>query len=248
MEQRILTIGILLALLLFAYACSEEQRDDVREAEKAYASLLYALHTEDQVAADAAAVLLDHRLSEVRQQHFYPLREAEMDKLLYLFGHAEADFIRARENIDVGDFTAARLDVDQATQAILAANPLSISELYLANTYDFLASWLEVNEILQDPDLCGLDATALRRSFRELRNSWQNVRHLDLSPVMYPETDIDPQAFTEVRDGLADGLAKFLPLLKNEEAVGGLNVAAEQIDERVWALVLLFAEESVGAI
>ncbi|MEM9261912.1 MAG: hypothetical protein AAGA62_19880, partial [Bacteroidota bacterium] len=88
MGHRLINLVIVLLLLPFTHNCSQEQRDHGREAEKAYASLLYALHTDDQGGAVAAADLLDQRLDELRTQRFFPLQEERKDNLLYLFSHA----------------------------------------------------------------------------------------------------------------------------------------------------------------
>ncbi|MEM9259556.1 MAG: hypothetical protein AAGA62_07900, partial [Bacteroidota bacterium] len=106
--------------------------------------------------------------------------------------------------------------------------------------------WQEAYQVIQDPTRCGLDAAAQRRLFRELRNNWQQVRYVDISPVMYSEADVDPAAFLAYRTALTVALAKFLPLLKKEEIVGDLSVAVEQVDKRVWGLVLLFGEGEIG--
>ncbi|MEM1358258.1 MAG: hypothetical protein AAGF89_08675 [Bacteroidota bacterium] len=248
MGHRLLNLVIILLLLPFTHNCSQEQRDHGREAEKAYANLLYALHTDDQAGAVAAVELLDRRLDELRTQRFFPLQEERKDNLLYLFSHADQDYARARKNIKAGNLEFARYDLEEAVSAVLATNLISIRESYLGTIHDFLVSWQEAYQVIQDPTRCGLDATAQRRLFRELRNNWQQIRYVDISPVLYTETDIDHAAFLTKRTALTAALAKFLPLLKKEEIVGDLSVAVEQVDERVWGLVLLFGEPEFGVL
>lgn len=248
MRHRLLNVVIVLLLLPFSHNCSQEQRNHGREAEKAYASLLYALHTDDQAGAEAAVDLLDQRLDELRKQRFFPLQEARKDNLLYLFSHADRDYARARKNIKAGNLEFAGYDLEEAVSAVLATNLVPVRESYLGTIHDFLVSWQEAYQVIEDPTRCGLDAAAQRRLFRELRNNWQQIRQVDISPVMYLESDVDPLAFVEARDALGAGLGRFLPLLNKEEIVGDLSVAVKQVDERVWRLVLLFGEKKLGAL
>lgn len=229
------------------YTCTPEQRISGRQAEQAYVDLIYAIHTDEPVAAKAAARQLDNTLATLRSTWQRPYNEERLENIRYHLDQAAWVYAEARTSIEEANLELAGLQLDRATYELTAASPATMHELYIGAIYDFLITWIEVEHAVGEPDLCSLEWTGFSNYAKDVRITWRRVRSIKPHPRMYgPEAPIDNERFELAHASVEVALEKFEAILKTGDQCLAAN-KAEQVSTAIWELVLLFGSDTEGS-
>jgi len=228
------------------YTCTPEQRISGRQAEQAYVDLFYAIHTDQPVAAKAAARQLDNSLATLRSTWQRPYSEERLENIRYHLDQAAWVYAEARTSIEDTNLELAGVQLDRATYELTAASPATMHELYIGAIYDFLITWIEVKHAVGEPDLCSLEWAGFSNYAKDVRNTWRRVRSIKPHPRMYgPEAPIDGERFRLAHASVEVALEKFETILKTGDQCLAAD-KAEQVSTAIWELVLLFGSEAEG--
>ena len=235
----LLRIGVVFALAIMAYSCTEEELSRGQIAEAHFVDLLHALHQQDQVAARNAANDLSQDLSMFRVRWYRPLEDEEADNMYYHLAKAERAYNEARASLAGNDLELAAVQLDRAVYELSAADPVAFNELYVGSIYDFVATWEEVSRAVHDQELCSLAWTEFSRYGKDARHAWQQVKWRRPSEQMYLLTPTEVNAFRQAHTLIDRSIDDFVEVVKTGDQCAA-QVAAKDVSTALWSLLLQF--------
>jgi hypothetical protein len=243
--KHLVRLVLILTLACLAYACTEEELDQSREAEAHYVDLLYALSHHDQATARKASTKLSHYLSLIQLRWYRPMKDEEVDNMHYHLAKAERAYAESRTSIAEGQLELAAVQLDRAVYELYAADPVAFNELYVGSIYDFVATWTEVNRVVNDQELCSLVWTEFSRYGKDARRAWQEVKWRKPSQRVYQFTEQTLTDFHLSHSLVDDSIDHFIAVVKTGDQCAA-QLAAKEVDEALWTLVLLFGSEQLA--
>lgn len=235
-------IGALLLLALLTTSCTEEELEQGQQAEAHYVDLLYALTEGNEVAARSASTSLSHDLFLSHVRWYRSQENEEADNKSYHLAKAQDAYSESCTSIKEGKLELAAVQLDRAVYQLSAADPSAFNELYVGSIYDFIATWLEVNQAVNDHELCSLNWKQFSRYGKDTRYAWRRASWQQPSQQVYQNTPEEMMEFERASFLLNDSIDHFIDVVETGDQCAA-QVAAKEVNESLWALLHQFGSK-----